>query len=150
MPTLRLRILYVFVVLGHARRLVVRFAVTAQPTTAWVLQQLREAMPFGVQPAYLLRDNVPIYGHALNALLAGSGIKQVRTAYRSPWQNPFVERDVATLRRELLDYVIVLDERHLKRLLREFIEQYDHLAPPHQGLEGETPFPTEKLLVGPS
>ena len=66
--------------------------------------------------------------------LDSCGIEEVRTAYRCPWQNPLVERFVATLRRELLDHVIVLGQRHLERLLREFIEDYYHLARPHQGV----------------
>jgi len=67
------------------------------------------------------------------------GIREVRTAYQSPWQNPYVERLIGTLRRELLDHVIVLNQRHLERLLREYLEQYYHTARPHQGLGGETP-----------
>jgi putative transposase len=63
----------------------------------------------------------------------------VKTAHRCPWQNPFVERYGGTLRRELLDHVIVFNEEHLKRLLKEFIEGYYHLARPHQGLNRETP-----------
>jgi len=105
----------------------------------WVIQQLREAMPFGEQPHYLLRDNDGIYGHGVRAFLISCGILEVRTAYRSPWQNPYVERMIGTLRRELLDHIIVLNQRHLERLLREFIQDYYHTARPHQGLGGETP-----------
>jgi transposase InsO family protein len=142
--TVRFQILYVFVILSHSRRQVVHFAVTAHPTTCWVLQQLREALPFGLRPTYLFRDNDQIYQEEVSNFLTGGGIKQVRTAYRSPWQNPFVERFAGTLRRELLDHVIVLHERHLRQLLKEFIEQYYHSARPHQGLGGETPFPNRK------
>lgn len=67
----------------------------------------------------------------------------MRTALQSPWQNPYLERFIGTLRRELLDHVIVLNEHHLQRLLGEFIEKYCHLARPHQGLGGDTPLPTE-------
>ena len=78
----------------------------------------------------------------------------MRTAYRCPWQNPFVERFVGTLRRELLDNVIVLGPSHLERLLREFIQQYYHLARPHQGLDGDTPIPQPKAadvpITGPT
>ena len=143
-PTLRFQILYIFVILNHSRRQVVHFAVTAHPTTAWVIQQLREAMPFGQQPTYLFRDNDRIYGDEVDRFLAGSGIEEVKTAHRCPWQNPFVERYGGTLRRELLDHVIVLNEEHLKRLLKEFIEEYYHLARPHQGLNGDTPVPSAK------
>jgi len=138
-PTLRFQILYIFVILNHSRRQVVHFAVTPHPTTAWVIQQLREAMPFGQQPSYLFRDNDGIYGDEVGRFLAGTGIAEVKTAHRCPWQNPFVERYGGTLRRELLDHVIVLNEEHLKRLLQDFIEEYYHLARPHQGLNGDTP-----------
>jgi hypothetical protein len=73
----------------------------------WVVQQLREAMPFGKQPKYLFRDNDSIYGQGVKVFLKSSGIEEVRTAYQSPWQNPFVERFGGTLRRELLDHVII-------------------------------------------
>jgi len=143
-PTIRFQILYVFVVLNHARRQVVHVAVTSHPTMAWVIQQLREAMPFGVQPTYMFRDNDGIYGDDVSRFLKGTGIEEVKIALGSPWQNPYVERYVGILRRELLDHVIVLNEEHLKRLLEEFIEEYYHIARPHHGLEGETPFPTDK------
>ena len=143
-PTIRVQILYVFIVLHHARRQVVHVAVTAHPTMAWVIQQLREAMPFGIQPTYLFRDNDVIYGGEVGRFLKGMGIEEVRTAFRSPWQNPFVERHVGILRRELLDHVLVLNEKHLTGLLKEFIEEYYHIVRPHFGLGGETAFPTDK------
>ena len=143
-PTIRFQILYVFVILNHARRQVEHVAVTAHPTMAWVIQQLREAMPFGIQPTYMFRDNDGIYGDDIGRFLKGIGIDEVKIAFRSPWQNPYVERYVGILRRELLDHVIVLNEEHLKRLLKEYIEEYYHIARPHHGLEGETPFPTDK------
>jgi len=137
--TLAFDTLYVFVVLEHGRRTVRHFAVAAQPSMSWVVQQLREATPYGVQPRYLLRDNDGNYGHGVRAFLNSSGIEEVRTAYRSPWQNPYVEKFGGTLRRELLDHVIVLNERHLVRLLAEFIEPYYHTDRPHQGLDRDTP-----------
>ena len=143
-PTIRFQILYVFVILNHARRQVVHVAVTSQPTMAWVIQQLREAMPFGIQPTYLFRDNDRIDGDDVSRFLKGTGIEEVKIAFRSPWQNPYVERYGGILRRELLDHVIVLNEEHLKRLLKEYIEEYYHVARPHHGLEGETPVPTVK------
>ena len=87
-------------------------------------------MPFGTQPKYLFRDNDSIYSHGVKAFLKSSGIEKVRTAYRSPWQNPFVERFFGTLRKELLDHVIVLNTSHLERLLTEFIEDYYHTDRP--------------------
>ena len=118
----------------------------------WVIQQLREATPFGQQPRYLFRDNDGIYGSGVRAFLDRCGIKEVRTAYRSPWQNPFIERFIGTLRRELLDHLIVLSQSHLDRLLREYIDDYYHVARPHQGLDGETPVPQEKpeMIASPT
>jgi len=137
--TLNLTTLYVFLVLDHGRREVIRFAVTRHPFMDWVIQQLRESMPFGLQPKYLFRDNDGIYGNGVRAFLDSCNITEVRTAYRSPWQNPYVKRFVGTLRRELLDHVIVLSQSHLEGLLRQFIEEYYHVARPHQGLDGDTP-----------
>jgi len=143
---------YVFLVFDHGRRRVIHFAVTRNPFMNWVIQQLREAMPFGLQPKYLFRDSDGIYGNGVRAFLESCGIKEVRTAYRSPWQNPFVERYIGTLRREMLDHVIVLSQRHLERLLREFIEEYYHIARPHQDLNGDTPVSQTKRpqILGPS
>jgi len=137
--TLRFQVLYVFLVFDHARREVSHFAITPSPSMEWVIQQLREAAPFGKQPRYLFRDNDSIYRHDVRAFLISFGILEVRTAYRSPWQNPYVERMIGTLRRELLDHVIILNQRHLERLLGEYLEQYYQTARPHQGLDGQTP-----------
>ena len=116
-------------------------AVTPTPSMRWVIQQLRQAMPFGLQPRYLLRDNEKIYGSAVPTFLERCGIEEVRTAYRSPWQNPYIERFIGALRRELLDHVIILNQNHLRRLLREYIDEYYHVARPHQGLNRGTPIP---------
>ena len=80
-------------------------------------------MPFGEQPRYLFRDNDGIYGHGVALFLESCGIDEVRTAPRSPWQSRYIERSIGTLRRELLNHVIVLSEAHLERLLREFIDE---------------------------
>jgi len=150
--TISFSTVYVFLVLEHGRRRVRHLATTRRPTMAWVIQQLRDAMPFGEQPRYLFRDNDGIYGHGVASFLDGCGIDEVRTAPQSPWQNPYIERFIGTLRRELLDHVIVLSEAHLERLLAEFIEEYYHVARPHQGLEGETLIPTESPhdIAGPT
>ena len=145
--TLNFSFLYVFVVFGHGRRRVVHLATTYHPSMEWVIQQLREATPFGRQPRFLFRDNDGIYGHGVRKFLDSCNIEEVRTAYRSPWQNPYIERFFGTLRRELLDHVIVLSERHLNSLLREYIEQYYHCTRPHQGLDGDTPIRLQKLRV---
>jgi len=146
--TLGFQVLYVFLIFDHARREVVRFAVSANPTMEWVIQQLREATPFGRQPRYLFRDNDGIFGYGVRAFLESCGIQEVRTAYESPWQNPYIERMIGTLRRDLLQHVTVLSQGHLERLLREYLEDYYHTARPHQGLDGETPIPLEKVSTG--
>ena len=144
--------LYVFVVFDHGRRKVIHWATTRHPCMDWMIQQLREATPWGVQPRYLFRDNDGIYGYGVRAFLKRSGIEEVRIAYRSPWQNPFIERFIGTLRRELLDHVIVLSQSHLERMLGQYIDEYYHVARPHQGLSGDTPVPQEKPepIAGPT
>lgn len=109
-------------------------------------------MPFGLQPKYLFRDNDGIYGNGVRAFLESCGITEVRTTYRSSWQNPIVERFIGTLRREMLDHVIVLSQSHLEWLLQEFIEDYYHVARPHQALDGDTAIPQTRHpeISGPS
>jgi transposase InsO family protein len=150
--TVQFATLYVFIVLDHGRRRVIHFATTYSPSMNWVIQQLREAMPFGEQPRYMFRDNDGIYGHGVRAFLRSCGIREVRKAYRSPWQNPYIERFIGTLRRELLDHVVILSQGHLEQLLREFIDEYYHVARPHQGLNGDTPIPQQEtpVILGPS
>ncbi len=98
--TINFDTLYVFLVFDHGRRKVIHFAITRNPYMNWVIQQLRESMPFGLQPKYLFRDNDGIYGNGVRAFLESCGIKEVRTAYRSPWQihlwNGILEHYVAS------------------------------------------------------
>src|SRR5262249_32497494 len=130
----------VFVVLCHERRRVMHVNVTAHPTAAWVAQLLREAFPFGTAPQYLLRDRDSIYGEEVRHCLGSLGITEVVIAPRSPWQNPYVERFFGMLRREYLNHLLVLDERHLLRILREFMTYY-HEARPHLALADNAPEP---------
>src|SRR5256884_3286939 len=113
-PTATFRVLFVLVVLSHARRRIVHFAVTEHPTQEWTLQQLREAFPWNQSPQYLLRDRDAIYGEHLVAVIEGMGIEEVLTAPRSPWQNPYVERLVGSIRRECLDHIVVWNQRSLR------------------------------------
>jgi len=112
-PTATFRILYVFVVLLHHRRQVVHVNVSDSPTAAWTAQQIVEAFPDDSAPRYLLRDRDSIYGGEFRRRVKGMRIAEVLTAPRSPWQNPFAERVIGTIRRELFDHVIVLNEGHL-------------------------------------
>ena len=137
-PTVTFQLLYGFIVLRHDRRRVVHFNVTAAPTSAWVAQQLREAFPFDEAPRYLIRDRDSIYGPEVRRCMKAMGIEEVVIAPRSPWQNPFAERLVGTLRRELLDHVIVLGQRHLLCLVRAHVAYYNQDRP-HMSLEGEAP-----------
>lgn len=109
--------------------------ITQHPTMLWVVQQLREATEFGVQPKYIIRDNDRIYGSGVPEFLRSSGIEEVRTAYHSPWQNPYCERITGTLRRELLDHIIPLNEQHLYKRLREYVKSYYHPVRTHSSLD---------------
>jgi putative transposase len=116
-PTARLRVLFVFVVLAHDRRRVLHFNVTEHPTAAWTAQQIVDAFPDDSAPAYLLRDRDAVYGHVFQQRVKGMGVAEVLTTPQSPWQNPFAERLIGSIRRECLNHVLVLGERHLRRTL---------------------------------
>jgi transposase InsO family protein len=139
-PTVTFRLLYVFILLRHARRRVVHFHVTATPTAAWVSRQWRQAFPFETTPRYLIRDRDGLYGEEVRRCLASLPIEEVVTAPWSPWQSAYVERMIGSIRRELLDHVIVLNERHLRRLLSSYLEYYHH-SRPHRGLGHNAPEP---------
>lgn len=136
-PTATFRQLYGLVILRHGRRSVAYVNVTAHPTAAWVSQQLREAFPEDTAPKYLVFDRDTIFG-ATKGLIRRLGIEPKVIGFRCPWQNGAVERFIGTLRRELLDHVILRDEAHLSRLLREFVHYY-HEDRTHLGLEKGTP-----------
>jgi hypothetical protein len=104
-PTARLRVLFVLVVLAHHRRRVVHFNVTEHPTAAWTAQQMVDAFPDESAPAYLLRDRDRVYGQPFRHRLKGMGIEEVLTAPQSPWQNPFAERLIGSIRRGCLNHV---------------------------------------------
>jgi putative transposase len=139
-PTVTFKVLFVFVVLAHDRRRVVHFNVSASPTAYWTGQQLVEAFPWETAPRYLLRDRDAMYGVAFSSRAQAMGIHEVKTAPRSPWQNPYVERLIGTLRLECLDHVVVLSETHLRRLLREYLIYY-HGARTHLSLAKDAPEP---------
>ena len=124
-PTVRFQLLYVWFAIDHGRRRILHFNVTASPTARWVLLQLREAFPDEPAHRFLIFDNDAIFSAEVARSIAGFGIWPRRTAYRSPWQNGTAERFVGTVRRELLDHVVVLSEDHLRRLLREYVAYYN-------------------------
>ena len=145
-PTVTFRVLYVFVVLLHYRRKVVHFNVTDSPTAAWTAQQIIEAFPHDSAPRFLLRDRDSIYGGEFRRRVKSIGIAQVLTTPRSPWQNPFAERVIGAIRRELLDHVIVLNEGHLRRRLHNYFRYY-HGSRRHLALAKDAP---ESRAVEPS
>lgn len=142
-PTARLRVLFVFVVLAHDRR------ATEHPTAAWTAQQIVDAFPDDSAPSYLLRDRDAVYGHSFQQRVKGMRIREVRTAAHSPWQNPFAERLIGSVRRECLDHVLVLSERHLRRILTRYFVYY-HRARTHLSLEKDAPHgrPIERPELG--
>ena len=139
-PSATFGLLYGFVILLHDRRRVIHLNMTSRPTAQWVVQQLRQAFPFDTAPRYLMRDRDAIYGEEVCHALQSMGIEEVLIAPRSPWQNPYCERLIGTIRRDCLDHAIVLNERHLMRLLRSCFNDY-HTARSHQALDGNAPKP---------
>jgi len=137
-PTVRNKVLFVLVVLAHHRSRVVHINVTEHPTAQWTGQQLIEAFPWDTAPKYLLRDRDAIYGSQFQKRVQSMGIEEVLTAPRSPWQNAFVERLIGSIRRECLDHVVVLNDRHLKRILTRYFNYY-HRWRTHLCLEMDSP-----------
>jgi putative transposase len=137
-PTVAFGLLYCFFVIAHDRRRILHFNVTLHPTSLWVVQQLREAFPFGSAPRFLIFDRDGKYGLEVPAAVRSLGIRSVRTSFESPWQNGVAERWVESCRRDLLDHIIAVNERHLKRLLSEYVGYY-HEDRTHLGLGKGTP-----------
>jgi putative transposase len=119
-------VFFVLIVLAHHRRRVPHFNVTEHPTAAWTAQQIVEAFPDDTAPAYLLRDRDAIYGGHFRQRVNGMQIQEVLTAARSPWQNPFAERLIGSIRRDCVDYIIVMSERHLRCILTRYFKYYHH------------------------
>ena len=137
-PTATFKTLYVFLVLSLERRQIVHFNVTDSPTDAWTNRQLVQAFPFDTAPRFVIRDRDSIYGEEVVKTLQMLGIDQKLISYRSPWQNGYCERVIGSIRRECLDHVIVFTERHLRRILREYVAYY-HEARTHLGLGKDAP-----------
>jgi len=124
-PTACFKLLYLWFVIGHGRREILHVNVTAHPTTAWVMQQLRETFPDDTSIRRLIHDNDSIFSDRVDEPISGFGIEPKKTAFRSPWQNGLAERWVGTVKRDLPDHVIVIDEHHLRRLLSEYVKYYN-------------------------
>ena len=142
-PTATFRLLFCFVIMSHDRRRILHVNVTAHPTAEWTAQQIVEAFPAeGTEPRYLLRDRDSIYSDWFRHRVAGLGIKEIVTAPQSPWQNPYAERVIGSIRRECLDHLIVLSENHLRRILKEYVHYYNQ-SRPHLALDRNAPFPRD-------
>ncbi len=139
-PTLTGRVLFVLVVLAHPRRRIIHVNITEHPTAEWTAQQVVDAFPDDTAPQWLLRDRDAIYGDVFRRRVAGMGIGEVISSPSSPWQNPYAERLIGSMRRECLDHVIVLGERHLQQVLTCYAAYY-HRARTHLSLEKDSPTP---------
>jgi len=134
------RPLFAFFLVELGSRRVVHVAATRHPSDAWVAQQLREATPFGQCPRYLIHDNDSKFGAEFARVAAASGVEILRTPFRAPRANAVCERFLGSVRRECLDHLLVLGERHLTRVLREYVAYFNR-ARPHQGLGQTVPEP---------
>lgn len=139
-PTATFRVLYVFVALIHERHRVVHFNVTENPSGTWTTQQIIDAFPWEDVPKFIIRDNDRIYSKMFTKRLKGMGIKEVKTAFQSPWQNPYCERVNGSIRRDCLDHVIIFNEQCLREILKSYFDYY-HKSRCHLSLEQDSPEP---------
>ena len=139
-PTATFRLLYVLVFIRHERRKIIHFNITEAPTATWTAQQVINAFPDDTAPKYLLRDRDSIYGSDFVSRVEGMGIQQKLISPRSPWQSPYVERLVGSIRRECLDRVIVFEERQLRQILKSYFQYYLEVRP-HRSRDHESPVP---------
>jgi hypothetical protein len=127
-PSATFRLLFVMLILAHARRKIVRLDVTQHTTAGWLSRQVTEAFPWDAAPRFLLRDRDLSYGPVFSRRVEAMGITEVITAPRSPWQNPYVERVTGSIRRDCLDHLIVFNECHLRRVLSSDGDYYHRCA----------------------
>ena len=138
--TATFRLFYALILLGHDRRRIIHFNVTQNPTQAWLSRQMTEAFPWDTAPRYLLRDRDAAFGQGFRDRVHAMGVKEVVTAPRCPWQNPYVERIIGSIRRECLDHIIIFNERQLRRVLSSYF-QYHHQTRTHLSLDKDCPEP---------
>ena len=138
------RPIFAFFIVDVNAKHVVQVSVTRAPTQAWTAQQLRNAMPFGDGPQFLIRDRDDKFGAVFDRVAAGAGARVVRTAVQAPLMNAFCERFLGSVRRECLDHIIVLSEAHLRHVLAEYSLRYFNMARPHQGIGQRIPVSGER------
>ena len=146
-PTITMKVLFVFIVLEHDRRKLLHFNVTEHPTGDWTAQQIVEAFADRDAAAYLIRDRDSRYSAEVRLRIKSLGMQEMLTAPQSPWQNPYAERLIGSIRRECLNHYIIVNARHLKRTLSSYFRYY-HESRTHLSLAKECPFPREVLKVG--
>jgi len=139
--TASFRVLYVFVIMEVGTRRIAHFNVTPHPTAAWTLQQLREVITGEIPYRFLLHDRDSIYSSEFDSAVKAMGLSMLKTPFRAPQANAFCERLVGSLRRECLDFLIPLNERHLRRFLKEWVAHYNK-GRPHSSLGPGIPQPT--------
>ncbi|MBF0341525.1 MAG: transposase family protein [Magnetococcales bacterium] len=146
-PTLFFKVFHVLILLDHERRRIIHFNVTTNPTAAWVAQQIRDAFPWDSTPRYLIHDRDPTFQGTCKDTLKVMGIKDIKIAPASPWQNAYCERVIGSIRRECLDHVIVMNEAHLRRTLTPcFIYYHETLT--HLWLAKDCPEPRAVQPMG--
>ena len=143
------RPIFAFFIVDVNTKRVVHVAVTRAPTEQWTAQQMREATPFGRGPRFIIRDRDDKYGSAFDRVAKGAGFRVLKTAVRAPLMNSVCERFLGSVRRECLDHVIILNERHFLRTLSEYALSYFNIIRPHQGIGQRIPVPSA-LATGKS
>ena len=137
-PTISIRLLYGPLVMAHGRRHILCLGVTAHPTAEWIANQITEACGWEQAPCYLIRDRDGAYGETFTRRLRSMGIRDRPTSPRSPWQNGYAERLIGSIRRECVDHIIVLGERHLRHVLLSYMKYYNEVRT-HLSLEKDAP-----------
>ena len=146
-PTIGFIQLYVLVIVRLARRELVWINVTGHPTAEWIAQQITEAFPWNGAPRYLIRDRDGTYGAAVTRRLRAMGIRDKPIARGSPWRNCFAERLIGTIRRECVDHIVALGERHLRQVLRSYASYYN-TARTHRSLAKDAPLTRPVQRIG--
>jgi transposase InsO family protein len=137
--TIFFKAIYVFVAISHDRRKILHFGVSSTPHSEWAIQQLRETFAFDETTKYVIRDNDKIFSEEFKQTIKRFGLKDTPTAPGSPWQNPVCERVHGTLRRECLDHMIILNEKHFRSVLDDYINNYYNISRTHMSLEKDAP-----------
>ena len=146
-PTAFFKLLYAVVILGHERRRLIGFGVTAHPSAEWIARQVTEAFPWDEAPRYLIRDRDGAFGPAYTRRIRAMGIRDRPTAARSPWQNGHVERLIGSIRRECMDHTVVFSEAHLRRILRSYAAYYNQVRT-HLSLSKDAPVARSVQRIG--